>query len=304
MDLRQLRQFSVLAENLTFHAAAERLHMAQPPLSVSIRKLEEELGVTLFERSRRGVVLTEAGRAVLADARKALFYADEVTRNASAAVHGMGGRLRIGFVGSAKYRLLPALLPLFRAQHTEVMLELHEGSNAAIINAIEQRSMDIGIVRVPLQSAHTLKFEIVETDVLVAAIPRGHALAAQPTVSLSDLAAEPFIHYAADAVPGLHALTMMLFQSVGESPHAAQWAVQVETVICLVESGLGVALVPSCCQRRKSDLCTFREISPTSDLARIGLAVAYDAEAEPAAARRFRSMAKQFGIWRPDRPEP
>src|SRR5271157_2792003 len=107
MELRQLNQFSVLAETLNFHRAAERLHIAQPPLSVSIRKLEEEFGVKLFDRKTSGVKLTEAGRAALGDARRALFHAAEAARIARATALGTSGRLRIGFVGTAKYRLLP-----------------------------------------------------------------------------------------------------------------------------------------------------------------------------------------------------
>ena len=141
-----------------------------------------------------------------------------------------------------------------------------------------------------------------QTDVFVAAIPIGHRLAAQPTVSLADLAGEPFIHYAANAVPGLHALTMLLFQSIGQFPRAAQSALQVETVICLVESGLGVAIVPSCCMRQKSDHCVFRELSPLPATATSGIAIVYDPDYELAAARHFRAMAVQLASRRPETP--
>jgi DNA-binding transcriptional LysR family regulator len=294
MELRQLRQFAVLAETLSFRGAADRLHMAQPPLSVSIRKLEEEFGVRLFDRTQKGVQLTEAGRAALADARKSLFHATEAMRNAKATVHGVGGRLRIGFVGSSKYTLLPRLLPLFRSQYAEVMLELHEGSNTKITRAIEARDLDVGVVRVPFASLNKLNYETVETDVFVAALPAGHRLTAQPTVSITDLADEPFVHYAADVVPGLHALTMLCFQSSGHFPRGGQEAVQVQTVICLVESGLGVALVPSRSRVQLTDRWTIRELAPLPPMAHIGLAVIYDPEYEPATARRFRALALQL----------
>jgi DNA-binding transcriptional LysR family regulator len=265
--------------------------MAQPPLSVSIRKLGEEFGVQLFDRSQRGVQLTEAGRAALADARKALFHAAETMRNARATVHGIGGRLRIGFVGSSKYTLLPRLLPLFRLQYAEVMLELHEGSNTTITRAIEGRELDVGIVRVPFAALNSLNYETVEPDVFVAALPAGHRLAAQPTVSIADLADEPFVHYAADIVPGLHALTMLCFQSAGHFPRGGQEAAQVQTVICLVESGLGVALVPSRSAIHLTDRWTIRELSPLPAMAHIGLAVVYDPDYELATVRRFRALA-------------
>ena len=302
MELRQLRQFCVLAETLSFRGAADRLHIAQPPLSVSIRKLEEEFGVRLFDRTQRGVQLTEGGRAALGDARKALFHAAEAMRNARATVHGVGGRLRIGFVGSAKYELLPRLLPLYRATYTEVMLELHEGSNAEITSAIEGRALDIGIVRVPFASRSGLSYQMVETDRFMAALPLGHHLAQQEVVSISELADEPFIHYASGVIPGLHALTMLLFQNAGHFPRGTQEAVQVETVICLVESGLGVALVPSRSSRHHSYRCAFRELAPPASEAMIGLAIAYDSEHELATARCFRELATSTSSEPPRQP--
>lgn len=292
MELRQLRQFTVLAETLNFRGAAERLNMAQPPLSVSIRKLEEEIGTRLFDRGKSGVRLTEAGRAVLSDARKALFHAAEVKRTADASVLGKGGRLRIGFVGSAKHALLPALLPPFRRTYPEVALELYEKSNGEIVEAVERRSLDIGIIRVPLPRRSSIGMEVVENDHFVVALPLGHPLAEAEHIALSDIANEPFVHYTAGAVPGLHVLTMMMFQEIGVSPRVTQEAVQVETVICLVESGLGIALVPSVATKQRGGSVVFRELSPRPASASIGLAIAYEPDYEIATARRFRELAR------------
>lgn len=291
MELRQLQQFIVLAETLNFRIAAERLFMTQPPLSVSIRKLEEEIGAKLFVRTTHEVRLTTAGEAVLDATRKSLFYAQEVARIAKQTSRGLSGQLRIGFVGSAKYTLLPRLLPPFRSQYPEVALQFVEEKNGWIVAALEANRIDIGIVRVPLTLRSRIKYEIVEHDTFVLALPANHPLAAKQRLSLRDIAEEPFIHYTASDMPGLHALTMILFEDAGFMPKVAQEAVQVSTVIFLVESGLGVALVPSAAASNASDKVVFRKLLRLPSQASIGLAVAWNPHFEIAAARRFREMA-------------
>lgn len=292
MELRQLQQFSVLAETLNFHRAADRLHIAQPPLSVSIRKLEEEWRVRLFDRDRPGVRLTEAGHAALADARRALFHAAESERMARATVLGTGGRLRIGFVGTAKYRLLPRLLPAFQAEHPGVTLTLSERSNGEILHALENGELDAGIIRVPLATRNAVRSSLVEKDSFVAALPVNHPLANKRRLTLADLADEPFVHYAANEVPGLHALTMLVFQAAGIVPKVSQEAVQVQTVICLVESGMGVALVPSVAAETASKRVVFRKLHKMPPGISIGLAVACASSQETSTARRFFAVAE------------
>ena len=292
MELRQLRQFVMLAETLNFRAAAARLNMAQPPLSVSIRKLEEELGARLFDRGASGVQLTEAGRVVLDDARKTLFHAGEVKRAAGAVSEGVSGRLRIGFGGSAKCAFLPRILPLFRARYPQVALELSERSNGEIVEAVEGRSLDIGIIRVPFPWRSTIRTEIVERDHFVVALPSGHRLAGRSSLRIPDIAAEPFVHYARSRYPGLHVLTMLLFEEAGYSPRLTQEAVQVDTAICLVESGLGIALVPSVAARFQSHRVVFRELSPRPRGASIALAIAYEPNYETVVARRLRELTR------------
>lgn len=295
MELRQLQQFSVLAETLNFHRAADRLHIAQPPLSVSIRKLEEEWRVKLFDRSPPGVRLTEAGRAALIDARRALFHAAESERVAQATVLGTGGRLRIGFVGTAKYKLLPRLLPAFQAEYPGVTLALSERSNGEILHALESGELDIGIIRVPLATRSQVRSSVVEKDTFMAALPANHRLADKRRLSLADLADEPFVHYAANEVPGLHALTMLVFQAAGIVPKVAQEAVQVQTVVCLVESGMGVALVPSVAAGTTSRRVVFRKLHKMPPGLTIGLAVACASVNETSTARRFFGVAEKLG---------
>jgi DNA-binding transcriptional LysR family regulator len=293
MELLQLKQFCAVADAMSFRRAAEALHMAQPPLSVAIRKLEEELDAQLFERRGRSIRLTPAGAEALRTARRCLASADDVRAATRSAAKGESGRVRVGFVGSATYALLPRLLPVFRARWPQIELELRESTNLELLGLVEAERLDIGLVRFPTADASALQFQIVERDVFQAVLPKGHPLAAQRSVSLKALAQEPFIDYAATQVPGLHAMVMLAFQQAGLSPRAAQQATQVQTVISLVESGLGVALVPSVSARLASKRVVFRPVRGLSAAAGIGIALAYHAHSESAAARRFRLVATE-----------
>ena len=291
MELRQLKQFLAVAEALSFRGAAVRLHMAQPPLSVAIRKLEDELGIELFERRGRTIRLTAAGQATVRSARRCLADADEVRVAARSAASGESGRLRVGFVGSATYSLMPRLLPAFRNRYPNVELVLRESTNMEMLGLIEAAELDIGLVRVPTANPTALQLQLVERDVLQAVLPVGHRLARRRSVSIQALANEPLIDYAASQVPGLHAVVLLAFQSAGLSPRVAQAATQVQTVISLVESGLGVALVPSVSARLASKNVVFRPVDGLTPAAGIGIAIAYHVQNESAAAKRFREVA-------------
>jgi DNA-binding transcriptional LysR family regulator len=291
MELRQLRQFVAVADTLNFRRAAERLHMAQPPLSVAVRKLEQEVGTPLFTRLARGVQLTAAGRAALRTARLCLDQAENLPAAARAAAGGESGRLRVGFVGSATYSLMPRLLPAFRARYPQVELVLHESTNLDLLAMIEADRIDIGLVRYPTASASSLRFEVVERDVFCAVLPAGHPLARKRRLTLRELANEPLIDYASTRVPGLHAMVMLAFQQAGLSPHAVQEATQVQTVISLVQSGMGVALVPSVTQRLSPDQVVFRPIGDLPASASIAIAMASHPHSESATALRFREIA-------------
>ena len=292
MDLRQLRQLVVLAETLNFRRAAERLHIAQPPLSISIRRLEESLDARLFERGRRGVRLTEAGRAALPDARLAIFHAEQARRAVRTAAAGETGTLRVGFVGSATYALLPRVLPEFRRRFPRVQLELTESTTTRILARVEEEAFDVGIVRYPVVRATPLQLQTIERDVFAAVLPARHRLARSRRLALADLAAEPFVFYSAAEVPGLHTVALLACQSAGFTPQVSQEAVQVQTVVSLVESGFGVALAPSVARRHAPERVLFRKLSdPTSALA-VGLALVYKAETETVLVKRFREALR------------
>jgi len=294
MDLRQLQQFVVLAETGNFHRAAERLHMAQPPLSISIRKLESSLGTPLFVRTTRGVKLTQAGEAALTDARRALFHADQARAAAQSAGLGERGALRIGFVGSATYALLPRLIPAFRGAHPGIELILHESTSATILDRIERGQLDAGLVRFPILSSGPFQLMPLESDAFVAAVPADSPFAANDSIALKALAGDPFIMHPSADVPNLQAVAMLLCQQAGFVPRITQEAVQVQTIVSLVESGLGVALVPGVAARYTNRRVRFLRLSSPRPTARIGIALATRQDADDRHVQRFIAAAQRI----------
>lgn len=288
MELRQLQYFSTLAETLNFRRAAERLHISQPPLTVAIRKLEDELGAPLFVRSSRGVALTDAGKAALEFARTALSSAGSIRRAVHEGCAGERGRLRIGFVSSAVYALLPAIIPRFRRRYPHVDLALEEMTSADIAPRLRARELDVGLVRMPLLDRERLAAEVVETDELVIALPEAHPLAAGRRLSLGRLADEAFVAFPRYSV--LHAASLTACRDAGFAPRVAQEAAQVHTILSLVQSGLGVALVPSRAVRYAPDGV---ELMTLDAPPRIAIGLALRDEAPSPAAERFRAVARE-----------
>ncbi len=292
MDLRRIRHFNVLAETLNFSRAAERLHIAQPALSVSIQKLETELGTKLFERTPSGVVLTASGQAALVEARRLLYHGEQLQRSVRDAAQGTGGRLRIGFVGSAIYRAIPSLIPPFRARYPGVELVLREETSTAIIAKLGEEALDIGIVRTPLLQSHGATLLTLQRDRFIAALPKDHPLAARAQLHLADLTKEPFIMYSAEQATGLHASAMAACEAAGFVPDVAQQATQVPTVVALVESGLGVALVPEVMRGQREPQVAYRELRDEREPAQTTLALAWMEGSESPAAQRFIELTR------------
>ncbi|MDD2545488.1 MAG: LysR family transcriptional regulator [Burkholderiaceae bacterium] len=297
MELRQLRQFVAVAEHLNFRRAAEQLHMAQPPLSVAIRNLENELGADLFVRQGRGIELTEAGHAALQAARRCLDGAKDIASVVRQATDGATGQLRMGFVGSAMFSVMPRLLPAFRKRYPGVQLVLRETTNLQALRQLETRDIDIALVRYPTTHLGTLTYELVERDTLWAALPADHGLARKRKLTLAQLAQEPLIDYATTQVPGLHALVAFAFQQAGLSPQVVQEAIQVHTVLSLVQSGLGVALVPSVAQQLAPRGVHFRPVTDIPPTPVMGIAMAFQASHAPATVARLREVAAE--CWHP-----
>jgi DNA-binding transcriptional LysR family regulator len=275
IELRQFRQFVAVAEELSFRRAAERLHMAQPPLTAAIRRIEEELGQVLIERSNRVERLTPAGEVFLIEARRVLAQSQRAVEMARRAGQGLTGSLRVTFVASAARDLLPSILRAFRARHADVALELHEATTAQQVTALREDRADIGIVVVPLPEAAQLTVARLRREELLVALPRRHRLASRQVLRLADLASESWILFPAGFGPGLHARIVDACRVAGFSPRVTQEAVQMETIVSLVAAGMGVSLVPPAMAKpRRSDV-RFVRVTGAGSPVRYELALAY-----------------------------
>jgi LysR family transcriptional regulator, benzoate and cis,cis-muconate-responsive activator of ben and cat genes len=216
-ELRHLRYFVVVAEELNFSRAATRLHMAQPPLSVAIRQLEDELGTELFVRTTREVKLTEAGRRLLEGARRTLAEADHAVAVAKRAGAGELGHLRVAYSWSARFVTLPALGQALKASHPDVELLAQEMWNAAMIPAIRSGTVDVAVALRP-ELAPDIADEVIRTEPVVAVLPATHALAGEDAIPLSSLGEETFVFFARELAPRLHDGLIGLCRRAGFEP--------------------------------------------------------------------------------------
>ena len=242
MELRHLKYFIAVAEELHFGRAAVRLHMAQPPLSQQIKALEQELGVLLLVRTTRKVELTPTGRLFLDEARLTIRQAERAVRVAIEAEQGIRGRLRVGFVTSASYSILPVVIRRFRKENPFIDLELVEQTPSQQLAALESRELDVGILRPPVEGCMTL-VPIVEEPLMVA-LPRDHRKAAQKAVDLKSLAAEAFVLFPRHHGPGIYDVIMKACHDAGFTPQVSYSPNQMQTILAYVAGGLGVSLVP------------------------------------------------------------
>lgn len=248
MELRHLRYFVAVAEERHFGRAAERLHMAQPPLSQQIRQLEAELGLTLLARTTRRVDLTPAGAAYLERAREILGAVDAAAHEAASIASGRRGRLLIGCVGSATYSLLPALARTLRAELPEVEFgfrgEMLSPDQAA---ALADGTLDLGLLRpLPTGGAGGLGLSIthLRQENLLVAIPKDHRFAGRRRVRIADLDSEDLVIHAGSGRSAMNAMIQDLFDSAGIRTHIAHEVAETSTLVTFVAAGLGVAIVP------------------------------------------------------------
>jgi DNA-binding transcriptional LysR family regulator len=243
VELRQLRYFVAVAEELHFRRAAARLHISQPPLSQQIAALETELGVILLARTRRRVALTPAGAAFLREARTILAGVDAAATTARAIDSGQEGVLRVSFVGSALLSIVPGIVQRFRAARPLVQIALRERPTSAQLDAVRTQIADIGLVRPPVAPDPELVTELVLRERTVAALPSGHPLASLRRVPLRRLAAEPLVLFPRDQAPGYHDLLTARLAATGNVPRVVQDAPETITIIGLVAAGIGVSPV-------------------------------------------------------------
>jgi DNA-binding transcriptional LysR family regulator len=276
MELRHLRYFVAVAEERHFGRAAARLHIAQPPLSQQIRRLEDELGATLLYRTTRSVELAPAGEVLLVRAREILAAVDGATEDARRAARGEFGRLAVGFTGSATYALLPSVAAALRSALPGVMLDLRgEMLTPAQVEGLLDGMLDLGLLRPPVRERE-LAVEVVRSEPLVAVLPEAHALAATDAVPLEELAGEPFVVYPSHFRSVVHDAVEETCAAHGFHPRVALEVSETATLVSFVAAGLGVSLVPESVRHMTVHGAVYRPLA--REAAAVELAVAWRRE--------------------------
>ena len=275
LDLRQLRYFVSVAEELHFGRAAVRLHMTQPPLSQAILALEQALGTPLFLRSRRSVALTPAGRALLPEARRMLARAADLPELVRRAASGESGRLSLAFVSSADYSVLPPFLRSYRAQYPQVAISLQEATSDVQVDELLHNRVDAGLLIPPLPDKARVELDYLKVfdEPLILAAPAGlDALRLGGPVWLKDLPALPLIIFPRPIAPSLHDAILGCFRGAGITPAIGQQAIQMQTIVSLVSAGMGLALVPQSVSNLMRPGVEYRALRDVSPQVETGLA--------------------------------
>lgn len=260
MELRHLRYFMTVATERNFTRAAERLGMAQPPLSRQIRELETELGVTLFVRNSRPVALTDAGRLLMDHAQDTLNSVDRLRQSMRRFAEGGKQRFVIGFVGSTIYGPVPDMIRSFRARAPELDVDLVEMNTVAQMRALADGRIDVGIGRLVFEDA-AIERLVIEREALVVALPAEHPLAGTPApVSLLDLAGETLILYPSEPRPSYADQVLGLFRQHAATPPSIREVRELQTALGLVAAHAGISVVPHAIQRLRRDDVVFRPI--------------------------------------------
>lgn len=244
MELYQLRCFVMVAEELHFGRAAQRLFMTQPPLSRQIQLLERSLGVTLIDRGNRRIKLTSAGQHFLRDARHVLAYTEQAADSARRLEHGELGQLVLGFTAVSGYRLIPGLLEHAANRLPNVSVDLREMVSGAQMQALEAGMIDVGFVR-RASTRQYFDYQLISREPLMVVMPNQHALATHTEIAITDLDQQPFVMYSQDEGGYFYDCIAGLFTLAGVCPHYRYFMGQTHSILGLVKAGLGVAIVPA-----------------------------------------------------------
>ena len=293
IELRQLRHFIAVAEELHFGRAARRLHMTQPPLSQSIQALEAQLGTALFARTRRSVALSAAGAALLPEAVRILQQVGELPALAQKTAAGGLGQLSIGFISIADYSVLPSVLREFRRAYPEVAIRLQEATTDVQLELLADSSLDVGFLIPPLPDKlkGELDYHPVLSESLMLALPEGTVQGRQKSVTLDQVAHLPLIIFPRRIAPRFYDLILSCFERAGLSPNIGQEAIQMQTIVSLVSAGMGIALVPQSVSNLKRPGVDYRALQGPSPTVEVGLAWRRD-NASPVLAAFLEQMRK------------
>ncbi len=296
LDLRKFRYFVAVAEELNFGRAARRLHMSQPPLSMQIKAIEDELGVLLLERTKRKVELTEPGRLLLERARAVLHAVDGTNEAVQRAARGEAGELRVSFTGSVPmFEAFPRFVQTFRERYPNVRLELGHLSTGAQLQALADRRIDVGFLRPSLLFTPSPDIAVrpILEDELKVVLPISHRLSrTRKAIGMADLPEEPFILFPRGIGCGLFDHVMALCNQAGFVPRVVQEAREGTTIMALVAAGTGISILPDTYQKAGIPHLVQRRVHAAATASR--LLIAWRAANPPPLVARFVAMA---GAW-------
>ncbi|MGO4806859.1 LysR family transcriptional regulator [Arthrobacter sp. 2MCAF15] len=298
MNLRRLELFVAVAEELHFNRAAERLHMAQPPLSQQIRKLEEECKTQLFVRNSRNVQLTPDGELLLGHARKLLTQYGAMTAALRQARNGEAGKLRLGFVSSAAISAVPPVVRELRSQWPGIDLELREETTDAQIDLIAGGALDAGIAR-EVRAVPGLSTTLLQNERLVVAVATDHPLADRTSVGLGELKGERFIAFPRDRISRLFDHIAALLDAADVDFNLAQQAVQFPTILGLVAAHLGIAVVPESLRAFAIPGLSYLDIQDVGAISRVSLICSNEMTDSPLLVKVREACRQTMGV-----PEP
>jgi DNA-binding transcriptional LysR family regulator len=294
MELRQIRSFLSVAETLHFGRTAELIHLSQPALSLQIRALEEEVGARLLERNRRKTTLTAAGLTFRDDCAGVVSQLDQAIRRARLAADGKLGLLRIGFISTAGNEIVPSLVRRFRESSPEVVFSLRNILTTDQIQMLSAGSLDIGFLRLPIGEHPELEVVEVHREPFVVVTPLSHKLAKRKRVALHELSGQDFVMYERSYAPGFHDLIFGMLRDAGVIPNVCQTAGQMPTLISLVDSGMGISILPASAVKHSGASVAACEIA--GQIAMSEIAIAVNKGNRAAVVGDFRSLAlKELG---------
>lgn len=293
MDLRQLRYFQAVAEELSFSKAGRRLHVAQPALSRAVKDLEHHLGVSLFDRNRRSVALTPAGSVLLSHAALLFDRADEMVRRVQRVALGEEGELRLGYIGPPTRNFLGRLLADFHSRHPRVNIVLEERTPERVCEMVARGRLAVGLTRPVLSGpALGLSTRLLRREPLWAALPAGHPLASRKTLRWWDLAEQPLVILSRREGVGLHDAILEACRRARFSPRIAQTPSVIGTVLAYVEAGAGIGIIPgSVASLGTARPITFLPLTPTRA---VELVLVWSRDNDNPVAAAFRALVEEY----------